>query len=636
MRRITSIADVWGAALTDLNFTSHPPGGSNVETDFRELTPSAFLDWHRAIHSDRLAWCWIKWQSGHAAFPSRFLPPLKNLPTDFYEEYCRLAEAAGMYTVGYTCGGDDQAAFAEHPEWFEHYGRAFACLNADPFWDREFNAVREALEIYPTRGLFFDMVRFDGACRCRFCQAAYERFYDRSMPAELDRRQFRHDTFAHWLDGALRSAREVVPDVEFCVNQQWFRKDGIPLEMLERCDWYYCEYGEYEWVGEILRAWADRPLLCGNAMQPRHVAHLAARRASAMAYDVLHDAETGRLLPVTDRRVKHWSDSLARIRSYEEYLTGAVAISHCAVLFDHERTSFHSEEDYSQDIAAHVQLLSEVNLTSTCVQRVSELDEPALARYEALFAPGLTALDPAVLPHLLRWVETGGMLYVSGLLAGENGAVPSGRELPDLPWLGVTGRRGPLRTFADIMERDVAGREPIAELIRVCDPVICTSAGATPLLYAHCGGIGRQPILWQNRLGKGRIVYLAGRLGRRLDEDADRRKVVVRELYREVICREIRRAPVVTTLAHPDEVWLNRQSGQDRLVLHILTSGAADCPSVSIRSDLIAGMELLQVYPGTGIPVSGRAGNDYTIFEFPRLPEHTLFTIPAAGVQSLV
>lgn len=629
---IQRIADVWGAAITDLNFTSHPPGGPNIASDFRELSAKMFVDWHVAVHSNRLAWCWIKWQSGHAAFPSRFLPPMKHLSQDFYRDYCRLAEAAGMYTLGYTCGGDDQQAAAEHPEWFEHYGAAWACLNADPFWEREFNAIREALQVYPTRGLFYDMVRFDGACRCLFCQAAYERFYGQPMPVDVDRQRFRRNTFSHWLDRAIAAPREVAPDIEVCVNQQWMRSDGIPLEMLDRCDWYYCEYGEYEWVGEIMRAWADRPLVCGNAMEPRHVAHLAARRASPIAYDVLHDAETGRLLPLTDPRVQHWSDSLSRIRAYENYLSGAVAIPHCAVLFDHERTCLPTEEAYSQDVASHIRLLAESSLTSTCVQRMATLDDAALARYEALFAPGLNELDPAVLPSLLRWVENGGTLYVDGLLAGA-GAPQAGGALPDLPWLGLTNRGGPLRTFADILELDAEGQHPIDEMIRVDRPVSATAASATPLLYAHVGARGRQPIVWQNRLGQGRVIYLAGRWGKRINQGAGVRQNALRRIFRDVICRELRRAPVVTSLAYPAEVWLNRQPDQGRLVLHLLTfEGAPEYSSVSIRSDLIAGAELLQVYPDKGSRVPGRREGAYTVFEFHALPEHAIFTVPAAEV----
>ena len=90
----------------------------------------------------------MKFQSGHASFPSKVLPRMKNLSPDFFPRFCELCRAEGMYTLGYTCGGDDIYAFQKHPEWFKEFGSAFGCLNA-PLWDREFRGRSGSIETLP-------------------------------------------------------------------------------------------------------------------------------------------------------------------------------------------------------------------------------------------------------------------------------------------------------------------------------------------------------------------------------------------------------------------------------------------------------------------------------------------------------
>ncbi|GAG60010.1 unnamed protein product [marine sediment metagenome] len=253
--KLSRIKDIWGWFGSDLNFRRQSLSSpSNKPDDFPQLTPEKLVAWYKSINADNFAWCWIKHQSGHAAFPSKVLPRMEKLSADFFQRCCELSKAEGMYVCGYTCGGDDVYAYEKHPEWFQEYGRWFACLNA-PFWEREFEAIQEALKLFPCDGLFYDMVRFTGKCRCEFCQTAYKEFYGEKMPEKHDIHRFRFDTFKRWVERATRAAREIVPSIEICINHQWKRLDGVPYELLEYFDWYYCEFGCAEWVGEILRAW---------------------------------------------------------------------------------------------------------------------------------------------------------------------------------------------------------------------------------------------------------------------------------------------------------------------------------------------------------------------------------------------
>ena len=110
--------------------------------------------------------------------------------------------------------------------------------------------------------------------RVRFCQAAYKTFYGEKWPGS-HLGQFRFDTFKSWAE-RHEAARDIVPNIEVCVNHQWDKPFGVPFELLGYFDWYYCEFrrgqGDVEWMGEILRAWGEKHMLCGNALKPRHVA----------------------------------------------------------------------------------------------------------------------------------------------------------------------------------------------------------------------------------------------------------------------------------------------------------------------------------------------------------------------------
>ena len=109
------IKDVWGWLGSDLNYRKHPGGVPNLPRDFPQLTPEKMVEWYKSIHADNFAWSWIKWQSGHAAFPSKVVPPMENLPPDFFQRYCELSKAEGMYVCGYTCGGGRRLCFWATP-----------------------------------------------------------------------------------------------------------------------------------------------------------------------------------------------------------------------------------------------------------------------------------------------------------------------------------------------------------------------------------------------------------------------------------------------------------------------------------------------------------------------------------------
>lgn len=643
-RHCSRIKDVWGSFISDLNFRRHPAtskqfGAINMPGDFPQLTPEKLVEWYKSITAYKFAWCWIRWQSGHAAFPSKVLPRMEKLSADFFERRCELSKAEGMYVCGYTCGGDDVYAFQKHPEWFHECGHFYACLNA-PFWDREFEAIQEALNIFPCDGLFYDMVIFTGKCRCEFCQAAYKRFYGEKMPEEYDTNKFRFDTFKRWAKRATQVAREIVPAIEICVNQQYL-PSGVPYELLEHFDWYYCEFGDFEWIGEILRAWGDKPLFSGNAINPRHVAHLLGRCIRPLAYDSFTDYRTGKFISVDDRRVKPIKRVLGEIRKREPYLKDALPIPHTTVLFtspynlskvstdESYRRFLLSEEKYTEIVTTYVRETTRMNLSCCNVEVAERLTEEKLNRYEVVFAPELAWINRNTVALLRGWVERGGILFVSGLFNLLNEHKEVLQDFADNGLLGVRKVEGPLDTFAVLTNFKFNGAfEQMQELVAIYDAIVCESKGAEPVVFGNVGAQDNIPLIWQHKIGSGIVFFLAGRIGKRLEEDTEKCERSLRNCLQKLLFSYIKRAPFKTSTEYPTEVWLNAQPTKRQLTLHMVAYERPLCNvNLSIRADLIARNNIEIVYPVKRKAIlKGKRVRNYVHFTLPEVHEHVIFT----------
>jgi hypothetical protein len=141
------------------------------------------------------------------------------------------------------------------------------------------------------------------------------------------------------------------------------------------------------------------------------------------------------------------------------------------------------------------------------------------------------------------------------------------------------------------------------------------------------------PLVWRNKVGKGVVFYLAGRIGRRIEEDPEKSARAVRSCLRALLLPHIKRVPFKTSLEYPAEVWLNEQPGEGRLVLHLV---AFDKPladqRLSVRADLMADGVLEIVYPASKrAAIRGKQENGYWHFLLPAVHEHLILTAKKSG-----
>jgi hypothetical protein len=195
------------------------------------------------VHADTLAFCVVV--GGYALWNSEVTPKYHHLgDMDLIGELSQLCREHGLHFVPWwlatACGGV-RRVLEEHPSWQlvgppedgkpgERYN--YVCYNS-PYRELVYEEVREVLAGYEVDGVYFDQLPI--SCYCPWCQAKFERRYNRPMPVVPDEflvyddpadlppllREFRDESVRSFCAGIRRIINEVRPGV--CYAQNWVR-----------------------------------------------------------------------------------------------------------------------------------------------------------------------------------------------------------------------------------------------------------------------------------------------------------------------------------------------------------------------------------------------------------------------------
>jgi hypothetical protein len=195
------------------------------------------------VHADTLAFCAVV--GGYALWNSQVTPKYERLgDMDLMGELSRLCREHDLHFVPWwlaTATGGVRRILEEHPTWQllgppldggpgERHN--YVCYNS-PYRELIYEEVREVLTNYQVDGIYFDQL--PGSCYCPWCQAKFERRYNRPMPVVPDEflvydfpaglppllREFRDESVRSFCAGIRHIVDQVKPGV--CYAQNWVR-----------------------------------------------------------------------------------------------------------------------------------------------------------------------------------------------------------------------------------------------------------------------------------------------------------------------------------------------------------------------------------------------------------------------------
>ncbi|MFP4139660.1 MAG: beta-galactosidase trimerization domain-containing protein [Phycisphaerae bacterium] len=414
-----------------------------------EFDPEAFGQTLSAAHVDSIT-CFARCHHGwlyypSVKFPHRIHPHLQrpNLLGEQIEACHRRDIRCPIYiTVQW-----DQLACEAHPEWIcrDHTGAPitesqetqshydayqpgfyrFLCVNS-PYRDYLKAVTQEVMEMLPTDGIFYDIVK-PVACSCTFCRAAMaERDLDASDPAV--RSAFGREVISDFMHDMSALVRSIASEATVFYNsshvspghQPW--KDAfthLELESLPSGGWGYAHFPLTQryartlglptmgMTGKFHTSWGDFHSFKNPAALEFECFHAVALNARCSVGDQLHPE--GRICPHTYELIGGVYERIERI---EPWCRGATAVTDIAVL----GTGDFAEGTFKELPAA---LLGATRMLQELALQFDIVDEQAdLSDYRLLILPDEAVLSQAGVEAIKAFVADGGAVlasYHSGL-----------------------------------------------------------------------------------------------------------------------------------------------------------------------------------------------------------------------------
>jgi hypothetical protein len=493
------------------------------------------------------------------------------------------------------------------------------------------------------------MVFWNGRCTCDYCQKAYEDFYGEKMLLQHDSQRIKRfylDSWSHWLPRAVRAVRDIHPDAEIFINHQFLFGLGVPLELQKTFDFaaIYIEYTRDSGKAEILRAFngSRKPVICGDNFDPENVAAILARRMRPEGYDAAIDYRTGKMLPLDCSPFENVREEISQLKRRIPYVENAnAATPHAAVLFtvEHDVSRIPELKTFGErfhpflqgrdweGVEYYIRECERLNLTCREVTLLEDLTPEEISQYEVIFAPEIAHLPEDKNQILLNWIVVGGVLVANSIFGAmdEKGILLD--DFADGGLLGVEMTEGPLDISAYLTQIKLEGENvDLDPPVSIGSAIKCEPSNAQPIGYGPVGAEKDVPLLWENRIGDGRVIYLAGRA---YDSISSFHKTgAYGEILKKRLLPLLRLRPFITDIESPAEVWLNAQAAQCRLVLHILSfEEQLSHKKLSLRADLIGSDVLRLVYPANqSSDIQGERSGNYVTFRLPRLHKHVIMT----------
>lgn len=427
----------------DFHTSEHIPGIGSA------FDPDDFAATFKAAHVDSVT-IFAKCHHGWSYYPTTVGAPHPNLARpDLMGDMVKALSAADIDSPIYISVQWDERNARLHPEWRARAatpnrfdpdqlkaGWHSLCLNHKAYRDELLEQAREVATLYPTQGLFFDIV-LTLDCVCAECLATMaEHGLDPENPVDrLTNDEWVNERFRSEMSAVLR---EEFPGLRLFYNCGHIHKQGpqrfanyshLELESLPTGGWGYDHFPSsaryaatlgldfLAHTGKFHTSWGE----FGGFKHPDalefEAAQMVALGSKCLVGDQLHP--NGAINPDTYASI---AAAYARIEKLEPYLEAARQVSDIAILAAEFFHPVGAKNNDSDDGAA--QMLQELK------QPFDVIDPSArFENYRLIILPDDIPVDDALGARLRAYAEGGGKLLLTGTSAiNEDGnfAVPAG------------------------------------------------------------------------------------------------------------------------------------------------------------------------------------------------------------------
>lgn len=411
----------------DFHTSEHIPGIGAA------FDPDDFVATFKAANVDSVT-IFAKCHHGWSYYPTKVGAPHPNLARpDLLGDMVNALSAADIECPIYISVQWDERNARIHPEWrarsatpnrFDpsslQAGWHTICLNHDAYRAELLEQAREVARLYPTQGLFFDIVLAPD-CVCAECLATMQAHgLDPEKPADrLRNDEWVNERFRSEMSAALR---EEFPDLRIFYNCGHIHKQGpkrfepyshLELESLPTGGWGYDHFPSsaryaatlgFDFVahtGKFHTSWGE----FGGFKHPDalefEAAQMVALGSKCLVGDQLHPS--GAINKDTYASI---APAYARIARLEPFLEGARQVSDIAILSAEHFNPAGDRNHDSDDGAA--QMLQELKLPFDVIDSFADL-----STYRLLILPDAITLDAATASRIADYVRAGGRAILS-------------------------------------------------------------------------------------------------------------------------------------------------------------------------------------------------------------------------------
>ena len=418
------------------------------------FSPQTYVENMRRAHIDA-AMIYTQSHAGHCYFPTKVghMHSALRGREDMMRETVRLCHEAGMHAVGYYSLVFNTYEEDRHPDWRivvgedkrssrDRGGRyGMLCPNNPDYRAFVAEQIREIAEYFTFDGMFYDMTYWPGVCRCPHCMKVYASLgfddvphEDPANPEYIRFMSARNESIGDFARFVTETTRRLMPGVSVEHNYAFaVASDGLVECSTERVnDW--CDYTGGDLYGDLYNhSFTAKYYYAVSRHQPFEymtcrcdrtlTAHTDTKTEEHLATEVmLTVAHHGASLIIDAIDPRGTSDSrvyerigrvFERQMPYEGYFSGEMRCDVGVYYSTSGRYNTHGASYHSKDCSlGAVRAMVESHIP---VGIVSNATTSALSSHRMVLSCALAGISEENREDLIRYVEEGGILYLSGV-----------------------------------------------------------------------------------------------------------------------------------------------------------------------------------------------------------------------------